>query len=502
MSLTSVLNYPSMTEVRTVLARMQGQHPLEMAYLTYHGHRKPSERQTEFSRIFAAHDFVRLDGPYSDNEVHAYLAGLCHAIWVEENVGLPWSLRDYGPYDLRFLLMRRVDSIACWTSRQTGETGCWGEARPGTPMPRELIADTWYQTYPLSFHLAGRQPDKRQVVLAFVSWIMVNFFHSYSLGTQENWPWTFYPSNSWFGRGDHLVTLADLFAQRVVGCHGPAKILAALLRSINIPAIEIHYQGHGICYVPTLGLYVHGDFLANFAVLRDNAALLMDLAELERWIFQPNDYTSFWEHITKTDPAHLDVSLRRRKFFLFLAGRLNEDDGPEGLPALSGGRGPEYYASLKVRLPEYGIHPVQGAYYSQRVYIRGLDIQPACGLAVDVDRDTSGRVRVTLENRGLDLPGNQGTLQIDIDGGRHAGGYDLKRIDQSFVRGGGRTTITTNFQLTADEHGIVRVTVTGLPQPCRDIAVMRHLGKALQPIGLQPINPSAPVSLPPIFPGP
>jgi len=270
---------------------MQCQHPLEMAYLTYHGHRKPSERRAEFSRVFAAHDFVRLDGPYSDDEVHAYLAGLCHSIWVEENVGLPWSLRDYSPHELRFLLERRVDMNG-WNSQHSGHSGCWGMDHPNTSLPREPIADTWYQTYPLSFHLAGRQPDKRQVVLAFVSWIMVNFFHAYTLGTQENWPLSLYSS---YGRSgspdDWLVTLADLFAQRVSGCHGPAKILTALLRSINIPAVEIHYQGHGICYVPTLDLYVHGDFLANFAVLKDNAALLMHLAELERWIFQPKDYT-------------------------------------------------------------------------------------------------------------------------------------------------------------------------------------------------------------------
>lgn len=198
------------------------------------------------------------------------------------------------------------------------------------------------------------------------------------------------------------------------------------------------------------------------------------------------------------------MSLRRRKFFLFLAHRFSQDDGPEGLPPLPTGNAPDYYASLQVRLPDYGIYPVQRDYYSQRVPIRGLDIQPACGLAVEVDRDTTGRVRVKLENRGLDLPGNQGVVRIDIDGGRHAGGYDLKRIDQGFVRGGGRTIITTNFQLTPDEYGLVRVTLTGLPQPCRDIAVMHHLGKPLQPIGLQPTspNPSAPVSLPPIGPGP
>ena len=292
MSLNSVLAYDSMSEVRTKLAQMQGSHALEMAYQGYDGHQRPSERAAHFQREFASHDLVRLGGPYSDEDVHAYLVGLCHAVWVEENVGLSWSLKDYTPKELRFLFERAVDTTG-WTSRNDGNVGCWGMDHPGTPIPREPIADTWYKTYPLSFHLAGREPDKRKVVLACVSWIMSNFFHWYGAGyLHERWTWDMYPSSQW-RKDDWQVDLRDLFAQRGTGCHGPAKILAAMLRSLNIPAIEVHYHGHGICYVPTLELYLHGDLMADFAILKDNAVLLMDRSELERWIFQDKDYLSF-----------------------------------------------------------------------------------------------------------------------------------------------------------------------------------------------------------------
>ena len=55
------------------------------------------------AKKFAAHDQVRLGGPYTDEDVDAGIAGLCHAIWVEANVGLSWSLKDYSRKELRLL---------------------------------------------------------------------------------------------------------------------------------------------------------------------------------------------------------------------------------------------------------------------------------------------------------------------------------------------------------------------------------------------------------------
>ena len=481
MSLDGVLNYDSMSEVRARLAATaQGGHLLRVAYQGYHGHQKPSQREAYFRQVFAQHH-ARPPGSLTHEDLYAYLACLCHAIWVDERAGLPWSLQDYSAQELRFLIEPRVD-MEGWTSRNNGNSGCWGMVSADRSRPRDPIADAWYQAYPFSLYLAGREPDPRKVVPLLTSWIMCNFFHYYKRDAREDWPSDMYPSqDSW------TVSLAEYFSERATGCHGTAKILTALLRSLNIPAIEVHYNGHGICYTPTLQAYVHGDFMADFTLLKDNSVLVMSLAELETWIFHARDYLSFNDHVHTTDYENRSVALRRRNRDLFVATSSVAQDGPEGVPPLLIGRSPGYYAAVQARLPEYGIHEVQGNHYSRLVPIRGLDDLPACGLAVEVSKEASGTVVVTLENRGYDLPGNEGIVLIDIDNGQHSGGYDLPRLQQGFVQGGGKTVIRTSFQLGRDDYGVTRVTVIQLPAPCKTITVMRHLGKPLEPIG--PIGP-------------
>jgi hypothetical protein len=58
-----------------------------------------------------------------------------------------------------------------------------------------------------------------------------------------------------------------------------------MLRSINIPSIEIHYNGHGIAFMPTINRYVHGDYIADMTVLPDPSLIIMTREELEQWIF-------------------------------------------------------------------------------------------------------------------------------------------------------------------------------------------------------------------------
>jgi hypothetical protein len=481
MSLDAVLNYRSMSEVRARLAATaQAGHLLRVAYQGYHGNHKPGQREAYFRQTFAQHH-TRPPGPLTYEDLYAYLACLCHAIWVEEHAGLPWSLQDYSTRELRFLLEPTVD-MEGWTSRNSGTSGCWGLEFADRSRPRDPMADAWYQAYPLSLYLAGREPDPRKLLPSLTAWIMGNFFHYYKRDDREDWPPDLYPSkDSW------TVSLAEYFAERATGCHGTGKILTALLRSLNIPAIEVHYNGHGICYAPTLQVYVHGDLMADLTLLKDNSALVMSLAELESWIFHARDYLSFHDHVHSTDYEHQSVALRRRERDLFVAASGEDQDGPEGVPSLLTGRSPGYYAGVQARLPEFGIHEMQGRYYSRLVPIRGLDELPECGLVVEVSKEASGTVVITLENRGYDLASNEGIVLIDIDGGQHSGGYDLPLIQQGFVQGGGKTVIRTNFQLGRDEVGVTRVMVIQLPAPCRTIEVMRHLGKPLEPIG--PVGP-------------
>ena len=104
MSLDSVLDYDSMSEVRKWLAQVQGRHALEKAYQAYDGHQRPSQRAAYFRRKWALHDLVRLGGPHSDEDVHAYLVGLCHAAAVSDGSG---DARSVG-----------------WRELVTGRPGC------------------------------------------------------------------------------------------------------------------------------------------------------------------------------------------------------------------------------------------------------------------------------------------------------------------------------------------------------------------------------------------
>lgn len=476
---------------------MKAEQLLREVYHGYAAFHLPSRREAYFRKQFARHDPLRAEGPHTDDtvrldvpypdgivwmegpytreDVHAYVANLCHAIFVEEYLELPWSLTDYSPREIGFLLERTV-RMSGWTSNGKGTTGCWGESYPGQPVPREPIADEWYKAFPLSFYLIGRDSDQHEAALRLIFWIMHNFFHAYKGEVDENWSWDKYRFA--------VISLAEYFNERIVGCHGAANILTALLRSVNIPALEIHYNEHGICYIPSLERYVHGDFMADFAILKDNSILLMDLPELEKWVLHERDYLSFNDHIHSTYRPYHDVRLRRRDRSLFVAQPSSKEDDLTEVPPLSSTGNPGFYAALQVRLAEYGIHEVNGKYYSQLLPIRGLDELPECGLTLAIDKDANGYVVVTLENRGCRLPIGQGELLIEVDGAQRLR-YSLSPwVDDThgFIMGGVRSPLRTNIQIGADEHGMVQATLKNLPAPCQTVDTMRHLGKPLEPI--------------------
>ena len=118
------------------------------------------QREGYFRQSFAQHH-ARPAGPQTYDALYSYLACLCHAIWVEENAGLAWSLQDYSAGELRFLLEPAVD-MEGWNSRNSGNSGCWGLEFAHRSRVRDPMADAWYQVYPLSLYLTGREPDPRR----------------------------------------------------------------------------------------------------------------------------------------------------------------------------------------------------------------------------------------------------------------------------------------------------------------------------------------------------
>jgi hypothetical protein len=474
MGLDTVLSYSSLSRACLKLQDMGATDLAHRVYAGYDGSQLPSEREAYLRGAFAAQPPAPPGVPYGAAEILAYVTRLCHAVWVEENAGLSWSLQDYDPEAIGFLLDRWTDTRG-WTSDGKGEDGCWGTIWGGATVTREPVANEWYKAFPLSFYVSGQNSSRLEAAQRFITWIMMNFFHAYDHPVEDS-GWDTY------GVSDHrLIPLARLFDERIVGCHSAASILAAMLRSVNIPAIEVHYAQHGVCWMPTLGRTVHGDYLADYALLEDNSILLMTRAELERWLFDAKGYMSFEVKIEKKD-SHTGVALRRRGRSLYVAHVPSASEDSSKTPPLQQVSAPGFYADLQKRLPQFGIHRVGNEYYSKLVPILGLDELSAYGLALAIDKDANDYVVITLRNQGqYRLPSSEGLLLIEIDGVVR-GGYDLPRLDPGFVEQGGHTVVRTNFQIGADEDGIVRATVSRLPASSQRIEVTRHLGRPLEPI--------------------
>jgi hypothetical protein len=519
MSLDTILNDASMAGVRAKLATLQATELLKHVYPGYDGYLLPHEREEYFQLRIGGYPHYFWDLA-EGIEVKAYITGLCHAIWVEETVQPRWSLKDYAPRQLQFLLDRTVNMDG-WGPHRAGMNGCWGYANSRSPVPRDPVADEWYKAFPLSFSLVGRNTDQATAALRMVSWVTANFYHHYHGG--HDYPW-YIPYQR---RADGWGTwLDEYFHERSVGCHATGKILAALLRSVNIPAQEIHHGGHGICYLPTLERYVHGDLMANLTLLSDNGRLLMSLSELTPYLPKPPsasesaelaqptgweieapvieglvyveedgilDHEDYIEEIQDQDPLAL-VRLRRRGWDLFLAGVHSPADSPDELPPLPVVPGSDVEAALRARLPQFGVYQDGRHCYSRRVRIRELRELPECGLTLEVHKDAAGWIVVALENRGYALTEASGTLHVEVDGSPRAA-IRLTEIDPAYLKGGGQTLVNPHTQLAPDEVGLVRVRLEGLTAPCGSVEVQRHLG---QPLQIDPPGPLDPIVVEPI----
>lgn len=366
MGFSTVTQYPSMSDAVKHVKSFGDPgdwNLLKGAYQGYDGRDHPHVRAAYFADYFKKNDRAVRRSPITSADVHAYISTLCHIIWLEEHAGLPWSIKNYSQQEMQMLTERRA-KLSHWTSRGTGLPGtCWGQAfSNGT---RDPFADTWYQVFPLSACLVNRAADHEGAAQVLVEWMMQNFFHYYSsLG--EAWSETIYERLYKRKSSDH-ATIEEYFNERALGCHAASKILIALLRSINIPAIELHYDGHGLCYLPSIGRYVHGDYIADFTVLKDSRQMLMPRSELEKWLFSAHGYMSFGDALFNQDP-YSRIKLRRTGRHLYVGGGAapKTPGERESLPFYDAEPDRSF---LWDRLPEYGLHGKDGFLHSGTVPI-------------------------------------------------------------------------------------------------------------------------------------
>lgn len=451
--ISEVLDFDSMYEVRQRVRMYDWAEILKELYCVYSGCQSLTEKPTCMNRILDKYRWIRDD----DKD---FLIHLCHMIWAERHAALPWSIRNLSRENVRLLAQYDID-LSGWSSDNQGTKGCWRETRPEGPDP---ISREWYKMYPLTRYLIEGSSGSSEALSVLTKWIMKNFFHAYNWGPDDTYDWDRYDKPRF------LLTLEDFLHERIANCHLCAKTLCAMLRSVNIPAIELHDSpgAHGIVYVPTLNRYIHGDYLAMVTILPDPSIIIMSLDELEHWIRSERGYASLFYHLRSENLIHMETYLHRRDRDLHVFGELPEDEVVR--------------RQIITDLEEYML-PDSPGHFDGFALIEDLDDLPHyINLKViDIGLDFQGKLVICLQNEGNQIiPTGRGNILISIDDTENLPQYKLSEIDdQSFRKPGGLTEFNTNYIVTGGWRRVT-VCVTELNGPCRGDVTYR---KMINPMG-------------------
>lgn len=216
-----------------------------------------------------------------EEKERSYIIQVAHILKLEKEKLLPWSIKDYSKEEINQLL--------------NGDKTEWGQS---------IISEEWYKLSLVALNLT-KDLNQKEAVEKIVEWETRNFFHAYEDYGREV-----------YGKGMTDLTIEELFRERVVSCHTASHILIAMLRAINIPSYEIHLKGHGVVFIPSLNLYVHGDYIADFAV---EPSLLMTKEELESYANSERGYMKFWE-----ESPYRFVELKREGNSLYISGAISD----------------------------------------------------------------------------------------------------------------------------------------------------------------------------------
>lgn len=187
-----------------------------------------------------------------------FLVRTIHILWMEKHGRLPWTIKDYSKDEIdalfyegwvSFLDPSLIPRLSIPTQDFSFEEYA----------DLELELEASYKLHELALKMKAN--TRELSVTSAVRWIKTEFFHAY-----DSWGFDRYN-----GEPDVYVTdagnflpadLESLFDERIVGCHEMVMLLSEILRSLNIPAVNVNVFGHGVTYIPSLDSYVHGDHLA------------------------------------------------------------------------------------------------------------------------------------------------------------------------------------------------------------------------------------------------
>jgi len=200
-----------------------------------------------------------------------YIILVTHSLWVEINCVVPWSLKDYTKEDINNLYWIQglnnqvIPSISINSNQISSEQDHFPTESTVTEL--FLIANKFKKT------------NQLDTIYELIKWEEKNFFHAYT-----DYGWNKYRDGRTDDKASVIyndgslkfdpISLKRIFDERIIGCHEPVLIFKDLLRSLNIPAVNISFSGHGVTYLPTIQKYIHGDYFADFAVVPPEDLLL------------------------------------------------------------------------------------------------------------------------------------------------------------------------------------------------------------------------------------
>ncbi len=224
-------------------------------------------------------DSVRLNMPAQDEPDSTFLLRVAQSLWLERSGTVSWSLKDYSKEE--------IDYLFAINGLYTGEAVEIDDVVSPYKVPRvkffdqngifyrqdpyreaQVEEDMAYQLYPIAKKLVG--DDVNETVRNVVRWSKNNLFHfdsDYSDSVYEDGREPAEEND--FGDSYRPANLKRFFDERAEGCHGPALLVADMLKVLNIPAHN--YQAitsHGVVYIPGLDRFVHGDHISGFQSAR------------------------------------------------------------------------------------------------------------------------------------------------------------------------------------------------------------------------------------------
>ncbi|MFA4955224.1 MAG: hypothetical protein WC641_08010 [Patescibacteria group bacterium] len=301
---------------------------------------------------------------------------IVHALWVEKHQVVPWSLKDYSLEETAALLYDPY--LAAENQVAVPKPSSQDAIYSSTPMevyPEvQLELDASYKLYALAKKMAS--PNKNQILINSIRWIKSNNTHTYTDQDGTVWDWDRYSD----GRPDsekkfHLGTGFDIFIprnldryfdERIGGCHEPVIVLAGLLRSLNIPAYNINYEGHGMTHIPGSHTYVHGDHMALMPAT-PSSLLLVDNTACKQGISSGDSM------MVNVLNQKIDAAFPGEETIYFKGIHVLRKNDTLLLSLFNDKVSPIIFETIKSEAPQYSVNVEQGGVTGHPVKIKSLN---------------------------------------------------------------------------------------------------------------------------------